>query len=186
MNNLDKKQLRKEIRLRKQQHTPEQLQVSSADICEQLLQHPRIKAAHTIMAYAALPDEVQTRSLLDTLLQAGKEVLLPVVINDTRLEIRRYTGPDTLQCGSMNIPEPTGEAFTRPETIEVVVVPGMAFDKQGNRLGRGKGYYDRFLRSVPQAYTIGICFPFQCLSQIPTEPTDVTLHEVITARESQL
>ena len=65
--------------------------------------------------------------------------------------------------------------------LSIAIVPAMAFDKQGHRLGRGKGYYDRFLSRIPNIYKIGVCFPFQMLESIPSESTDVVMDEVITS-----
>ena len=95
------------------------------------------------------------------------------------MEIRRYTGPESLRISSYGILEPTGEPFTQYENIDFALIPGMAFDADGNRLGRGKGYYDRFLPLMTRARKVGICFPFQFLPHIPTEPTDMPMDEVI-------
>ncbi len=75
--------------------------------------------------------------------------------------------------------EPAGCLFTDYSAVDLAVVPGMAFDKSGNRLGRGKGYYDRLLPLIGYKYKIGICFPFQFLDSIPVEPTDIPVDEVI-------
>lgn len=109
----------------------------------------------------------------------GKTVLLPVVINDTDMELHRYTGPQDLQDGFFNIMEPVGEVFDEYDSIDVAVVPGMSFDTRGNRLGRGKGYYDRFLPKLKNAYKIGVCFDFQKMPGIPTEENDVKVDIVI-------
>lgn len=81
--------------------------------------------------------------------------------------------------GAFGIMEPSGELFTDYSRITLAVVPGMAFDSHGHRLGRGKGYYDRFLPLLPQAYKIGVCFPFQLVDDVPIEPTDVVMDEVV-------
>jgi 5-formyltetrahydrofolate cyclo-ligase len=77
--------------------------------------------------------------------------------------------------------EPTGELFPVESyhEIDLAVIPGVAFDRLGARLGRGKGYYDRLLSQMPNAYKIGICFPFQLLERLPSEPHDVLMNEVI-------
>ena len=76
--------------------------------------------------------------------------------------------------------EPTGALFTDYATIDLVIVPGVAFDRDGNRLGRGKGYYDRLLPRIPSAYKVGICFPFQIVEEVPAEPFDIRMDEIIT------
>lgn len=87
--------------------------------------------------------------------------------------------PDDLQEGAFHILEPTGTAFTDYDSIEIAVVPGMSFDAEGHRLGRGKGYYDRFLPRIPRAYKIGICFDFQKTPHVPTDAHDVPMDEVL-------
>ena len=95
------------------------------------------------------------------------------------MELRRYTGPSDLAIGAYNIMEPTGEVYDDYKEIDLAVIPGVAFDAEGNRMGRGKGYYDRFLPLVPQAYKLGVCFPFQKVDSIPTDEHDIRMDEVI-------
>lgn len=151
----------------------------SDDVIARLLALPEVKSARTILLYYSLDDEVFTHGAVDELLAEGKEVLLPVVVSDSEMEIRRYNGPEDLRRGSLNIMEPVGTPFTDYQSIDVVVVPGMAFDADGNRLGRGKGYYDRFLALVPDAYKIGVCFPFQKFPAVPVDDNDVKMDIII-------
>ena len=93
--------------------------------------------------------------------------------------VRRYSGKADLQEGAFGIMEPCGELFTDYEAIDVAIIPGMAFDRHGNRLGRGKGYYDRFLPLLPtRVFKIGVCFPFQLLDDIPMEEHDIKMDVV--------
>ncbi len=176
---MNKKDLRKYIRMQKQQFTNEQLEELSLPVIKKLKAHPRVKTAKTILMYYSLADEVNTHKVIDELLAEGKTILLPAVISDTEREIRYYEGPKDLMGGFFDIMEPVGRTFTGYEAIDVAVVPGMSFDLQCNRLGRGKGYYDRFLPKIPQAYKIGVCFPFQKLPGIPAEENDMKVDEVI-------
>ena len=75
--------------------------------------------------------------------------------------------------------EPTGDVFSSLDKIELVIVPGLSFDLKGNRLGRGKGYYDRFLKLVPQAYKLGLCFDFQKVDAVPVEDYDIKMDEIL-------
>ena len=84
-----------------------------------------------------------------------------------------------VQTGSFGIQEPTGELFTDYDTIDVAIIPGMAFDAEGHRLGRGKGYYDRFLSRVPHLYKIGLCFSWQLVDHVPYDEHDIKMDEVI-------
>ena len=141
---------------------------------------PHLANADTLLIYSALPDEVPTQSLIDELVAQGKTVLLPRVVNDTDMELRQYTGTQDLQVGAFGILEPTGELFTDYEKIDVAVIPGMAFDKEGHRLGRGKGSYDRFLRLLSNTYKIGICFSWQLVDEVPTDEHDILMDQIMT------
>lgn len=151
----------------------------SAEILAGLERHPAFQAAHTVLLYHSLPDEVDTHAFIRKWI-ASKRILLPVVKGD-ELELRAYTGPETLTAGSYGILEPTGPLFTRYPDIALAVVPGVAFDRLGNRLGRGKGYYDRLLPRLTDAYKIGICFPYQLVDEVPAEEFDIRMDEVLTA-----
>ena len=179
---MNKNELRKYIREQKRHFTQQQLGEMSLHIMSSVLSHPRVQEADTILMYHSLPDEVNTHSALDQLLAMGKKVLLPKVISDTEMTIHEYTGQDSLKPSEpYGILEPiTPELSIFNSQFSIVVVPGMAFDKQGHRLGRGKGYYDRFLSRVPNIYKLGVCFPFQMHEVVPSEPTDVVMDEVIT------
>ena len=108
-------------------------------------------------------------------------MLLPCVKGD-QLELRLFQGLDSLKPGEgFGIPEPVGEEFTDYAAIDVVVVPGVAFDAKGNRLGRGRGYYDRILRETGETKKIGVCFDFQFVESVPTEPFDVLMDAVLYA-----
>lgn len=176
---LDKKSLRKEVRSRKRQFSTEELIEESRPLIQRVLSHPCLQRAKTILLYNSLPDEVYTHDLIKQLHDAGKTILLPVVISDTEMELRRYSSSTSFEMSSYGILEPIGEAFTDFSSIEFALIPGMAFDGERNRLGRGKGYYDRFLPLLTNAYKVGICFPFQFLPNIPTEETDIKVDECI-------
>ena len=176
----DKKQLRTLIRQRKRQFTESKLQELSFAITNKLVAHPRIANARVIMAYCSLPDEVDTHLLLDSLSRMGKKIVLPAVIGDSEMEARSYNAPTDLAIGAYGIYEPVGKRFENLEDIDVVIVPGMAFDAEGHRLGRGKGYYDRFLNQIPNSYKIGICFSFQMVQMVPTSSFDISMNEVIS------
>ena len=150
---------------------------SSTALLEQLEQHPRFIASNTVLLYYSLGDEVQTHAFVEKW-HTAKKILLPVVKGDV-LELRHYTGKDCLQPGAFHIEEPTGQAFTDYSEIELAIIPGVSFDRKGNRLGRGKGYYDKLLPLL-QAYLIGICYRFQAREEIPTETFDRPMNEVWT------
>ena len=173
-----KRKLRASIRLLKKQYTPSQLFQWSSSLLGRLEGQAVFQQAQTVLVYAALPDEVQTVEWIERW-KDEKRILLPVVKGD-ELELHRYTGKQDLQAGPFGIEEPTGPLFTDYEQIDLAIIPGMAFDAFGHRLGRGKGYYDRLLPRLTAAYRIGICFGFQLCPCVPTEPFDLSMHEVWT------
>ena len=175
-----KHELRQRIRQMKRQFTPQQLEELSIPILTRL--QPLLHDADVVMAYYSLPDEVYTHDLLDTLVEAGKTVLLPEVVDDKTMVLRRYCSKKDLREGAFHIMEPIGEPFTDFSIIDVILVPGVAFDVQGHRLGRGRGYYDRFLYSLradTKVRSIGVCFDFQKVLEVPVGPHDVPVDMVV-------
>lgn len=156
-------------------------ELQSAKILAALEAHPAFRAANTVLLYHSLADEVDTHAFIGKW-SGEKRILLPVVAGD-ELELRIYTGTDDMAKGSYGIEEPTGEVFSDYAAIDFIVVPGVAFDSKGNRLGRGKGYYDRLLPHIPSAYKAGICFPFQLVEEVPAEAFDIRMDTIITSHE---
>ncbi len=134
-----------------------------------------VEARHVLL-YHSLPDELSTRMLFERWHSMGKTLYLPVVVGDD-LVVRSYT-PATMQQGAYGIYEPQGSEVDEAE-IELIVVPGVAFDAAGNRLGRGKGYYDRLL-SRTHAVKVGVCYNCQLLPNIPAFPHDCRMDYVVT------
>ena len=176
---MTKKELRQQIRAQKRNWVA-QLPELSEQICSRVLRLASWQEAGTLLLYYPLPDEVDVRPLIREAHEGGKRVLLPVVKGE-ELELHLFEGENSLQEGSFGIMEPTGPLFA-PENydeIELALIPGMAFDRAGHRLGRGKGYYDRLLPRL-KAQLLGICFPFQLLDEVPAEPHDIPVGEIIS------
>lgn len=135
--------------------------------------------ATTLLLYYSLPDEVPTPALIASL--ADKRIVLPRVVGD-ELELRVYTGPQDLAMSEdFHIMEPVGAVFKDYASIDLAIIPGMAFDSCGNRLGRGKGYYDRLLSHAAfrGMRKLGLCFDFQYLAEIPVEQHDLPMDEIV-------
>ena len=173
---MDKKTLRAEIKALKKQHTKEQLKEQSERILAKLEQHPDFVKAERIMLYSSLPDEVQTQAFLEKW-HLRKQIILPTVVGDDIVPVAFDKDTD-FAVGDFNILEPQNEPYKGG--FDLIIVPGVAFDRQGNRIGRGKGYYDRFLCQYLDVKRIGICFDFQLVEEVPIEPLDIKMDEVIS------
>lgn len=168
--------LRKRMALLKSGHAQQRASLSRS-VLASLEALAAFREASTVLLYHSLPDEVDTHAFVEK--WAGRKcVLLPVVVG-SGLELRRYTSPHDLAPGAYGILEPVGEPFTDYSKVDFVAVPGVAFDRSGHRLGRGKGYYDRLLPLLPRAYKAGICFPYQLVDCVPCDAHDVSMHRVI-------
>ena len=139
---------------------------------------PEFLSAGTVLLYWSMEDEVQTHDFVNRWYRE-KTLLLPCVDGDDLL-LRQYTGPDCIRAGEQfGIGEPVGPVYTHLDRIEVIIVPGVAFDRNNNRMGRGRGFYDRLLKSTPHAYKVGVGFDFQLVENVPVEPFDVPMDKVI-------
>lgn len=158
---------------------PEEKLRRSETILRQLEQLPEWDAARMVLLYWSMADEVQTHDFVNRWYK-DKVLLLPCVDGDD-LVLRQYTGPECLVAGEQfGIGEPTGPIWTDLDAIQIIIVPGVAFDRSGNRMGRGRGFYDRMLKSTVGALKIGIAYDFQMLDEIPVEPHDVKMDRIIT------
>lgn len=173
---MDKKELRKQIKALKKQHTTEQLDAQSKAVMAKVEAHPDFIKANIVMLYYSLPDEVQTADFIAKW-RSKKQIILPTVVGDDIVPVK-LDDSTTFAKGDFDIQEPQSEPYTGD--YELIIVPGVAFDKNGNRLGRGRGYYDRFLCNHTKVKKIGICFDFQLVDEIPTEPTDIKMDEIIS------
>lgn len=175
---MDKQELRKQIRAAKKAVPFCDKLSRSLPIMEQVEQLKEFQEAKTILMYWSMEDEVQTHDFVNKW-YTQKTLLLPCVDGDD-LRLRQYTGPECLKAGEQfGIGEPTGPEFTALDTIEMIIVPGVAFDRNNNRMGRGRGFYDRLLKSTPNAFKVGVAFNFQMVAQVPTEAFDVPMNAVV-------
>lgn len=130
-----------------------------------------------MLLYNSLPDEVDTGELIRSLLEEGHKVLLPTVVGD-ELELHEFSEGTSLHSGFRGIGESDGALFTDYSSIDLAVVPGVAFTRDGCRLGRGRGFYDRFLPLL-ECPVVGLAFPFQILESLPCEEHDIKINRVI-------
>lgn len=166
---------------RKKEYSKTTLCSLSDKILENLEQTEVFRNASCVAIYHAIPGEVQTAAFIEKW-YTKKMILLPVIEGDD-LRLLPYTGSESLKAGVFGILEPTRDnKAIQEEEVDLIVVPGVAFDQKRNRMGRGKGYYDRLLSTL-QAPKVGICFGFQLLPTIPAEPFDKKMDWVITEQE---
>ncbi|MCD7721871.1 MAG: 5-formyltetrahydrofolate cyclo-ligase [Prevotellaceae bacterium] len=180
---MTKQELRQWVRQRKAEHSSEELRQLSLDICNALRRDPRWQASRTALLYHALPDEVCLSPLIEEGFREGKRILLPVVSGES-LQLREYEGEQSLSRGPFGIMEPTGREFTDLTHIDLALIPALAYDPQGNRLGRGRGYYDRLLPHLARNIYIGVCFPFQLVAAVPHCEHDWKVSEVFVIPHS--
>ena len=158
---------------------PEASRRSAAEeVFERLEKTAAFLLADRIMMYHSLPDELSTHDFLRK--WAGKKRFYLPRVNGVNLEVLPYE-ESRLELGSFHIEEPTGNDITDPSEIELVVVPAVAYDRKGKRLGRGKGFYDRFLTQT-KATKVGVGYEFQLVDELPAEPHDIPMDMVITQK----
>ncbi len=178
-----KKELRAKMKVLKNS-VPMQERIRLSDlIMEKVEQLEEFSKATTILLYYSLPDEVQTAAFLEkwavckTDNCSAKRLVLPVVDGED-LILKEYK-PGMLESGYQNILEPTNTTIINPSEIDFALVPGVAFDLNNNRLGRGKGFYDRLLPAL-SCPVFGLAYPFQIVEQVPTESFDKKLDGLVT------
>lgn len=175
----NKAEVRKRMRELKRAVPMEEKLRRSEGIMRQVEAMPEFANAKVVLLYWSMADEVQTHAFVEKW-HRDKMLLLPCVQGDD-LVLRQYTGPECMVAGEQfGIGEPSGPEYTDLERINLIIVPGVAFDRKGNRMGRGRGFYDRMLKSTPNALKFGVAFDFQLLDDIPVEPHDVKMDRVIT------
>lgn len=177
---MTKAELRAQIRRRKQAMAEPEIAEKSARLVNMFLESQLYRSAKTICGYLSFNQEVRTRPILEQALQDGKRIALPKCYGD---EMRFILVKDLTQITkrSFGLPEPIADAPIADDETALVLVPGLAFDKQGYRVGYGGGYYDRFLSREPQHPTVALCFDFQMVEQLPIEPYDIPADLVLWA-----
>lgn len=174
-----KKELRKRVKTLVKAMAPDARAVEAPVVAKRLLHHPKVQSATTVALFASLPDEIDTTQLIETL-SSKTSVVLPRLSGD-EMDFYPYSA-DAMHSGAMGILEPDGDVPVAPQDIDVMILPGLAFTADGLRLGRGKGYYDRYMeREGFRAYTIGICHTVQLLDTLPVEQHDKGIDEVVTS-----
>ena len=177
---MDKKELRRQIREMKRAMTEEQIVAASERLGELFLDCPQYKEANTIYGYLPYNQEVRTVPMLEQAMKDGKRVAVPKCYG----EEMRFIYMDDLskvEKGYANIPEPIADEPVADDQTALVLMPGMAFTKDGKRMGYGGGFYDKFLAAEPNHPTVALCYSFQMVEDLPTEDYDIPVDCVLWA-----
>lgn len=177
---MNKKELRKWIREQKRGMRPAQIQQASEQLARQFFETAYYQNAAVIYGYLPYNQEVRIVPILEQALRDGKKVAVPKVYGDTM----RFIYLDDLSKvapSDFGIPEPIADAPVAEDPDALVIMPGLAFDPKGNRMGYGGGYYDKFLAQEPNHPTVALCYHFQMVEQIPTDDYDIPVDLVLWA-----
>ena len=175
-----KKLLRDHARALRSALSPAEISEKSERICRNVLDV--LDGTNPLLVYASKPPEVNTQALIGRLILQGKTVIVPIIEKDTKtLRLSYLNDPAVLQESTFRVPEPVGhELPALASDVKAVIIPMVAFDKLGNRLGYGSGYYDRFLSSHPHLTRIGLAFACQEVEEIPADATDAGMDIIVT------
>ena len=178
---MQKQLIRSGISAYRKRLSPQILSELSQKICDRLTLTEIFQNAQCIAMYYDMDDEVQTSGFIEEW-SDKKRIALPV-IHGNNINFYAFTGRENLTKGIFEIQEPMSGDLIPPEDIDLFIIPGVAFDRDCNRLGRGKGFYDRYLADTNKPM-IGICFGFQLIDTIPTENHDIKMTMIITEKET--
>lgn len=158
-------------------------------IHRRLLSEFSIREASSWLVYVSVRDEVSTTGILEEVLSTKGQVVVPYCLNNNELGLFLLTDMQQLETGAFGIKEPIAalrdQHTVSPETLDTVVMPGVAFDRRGNRIGYGKGYFDRLLEKLHgDCQKIGLAFDCQVFAEIPTETHDLPVDYLITETQS--
>ncbi|MBE6981121.1 MAG: 5-formyltetrahydrofolate cyclo-ligase [Ruminococcaceae bacterium] len=177
---MDKKELRRQIRERKRAMTAQEIESKSQALAELFFASEQYRQAKTLYGYLPYNQEVRTVPMLQKALEDGKRVAVPKVYGE---EMRFIYMEDLSQVslGYAGIPEPIADGPVAGDPEALVLMPGMAFDPQGHRIGYGGGFYDKFLASEPNHPTVALCYDFQVMDRLETEEFDIPVDLVLWA-----
>lgn len=177
---MDKTALRRKIREQKRAMTEAEINQRSARLGELFAASAAYRNAKTVYGYLPYNQEVRTVPMLERALREGKQVAVPKVYGDT-MKFILLEDLSQVETGYAGIPEPIADGPVADDPTALVLMPGLAFDKEGHRIGYGGGFYDKFLASEPEHPTLALCYEFQMLEHLDTEEFDIPVDEVLWA-----
>lgn len=183
---MDKYTLRKKNRAKRDQMSEEEVQVKSSAILDQLLRLPEYMMADDLFTYVSFGKEVDTHALITSALLSGKRVYVPKVLDKKFMEFYQIESLEELLPGTLGILEPAPKNLgqMQKERNQIMIVPGLAFDLMGNRIGYGAGYYDRYFieHPNPNLKSVAIAYDFQIEEVLQAEQFDVPMHSIVTEK----
>lgn len=177
---MNKQQLRQAIRQRKRAMTQEEIEDRSRSLCEKFLKSDDYRCCTCLYGYLPYNQEVRTWPILHQALADGKQVAVPKVYGD-EMKFIYLTDLTQVAAGYAGIPEPIADDPVAEQQDALVLMPGLAFDPQGHRIGYGGGFYDKFLSREPGHPTVALCYEFQMVDHLETEQFDIPVDTVIWA-----
>ena len=177
---MEKSDIRREVRQRIKALSPEERMAEARSIFDRVEALDSFHKAQCVAAFVAMPDEVPTKEILGRWLKLGKRIVVPRVDGDI---MRFYDySPDRMQTGAYGIEEPMGDEECPVRDIDLIIVPARAFTRRGERLGRGGGFYDKYMSLATfRAFKIGIAFECQMFDSLPCDQHDILVDRVVWA-----
>ena len=175
---MDKKALRREIGAKKRAMSIEEIEAASQRLTERFFETDAYKTARSIYAYLPYNQEIRTWNIVKRALEDGKQVAVPKCYDDVMKFLWIYD-LDHIAPGAFNIPEPIADEPEADDDSALILMPGLAFDPQGHRLGYGGGFYDRYLAEHHDHTLVALCYDFQLFDHLETEAHDIPVDLVI-------
>lgn len=174
---LEKRKIRDRIKKLRLNLIKEQVLKESEFIYKQIIDSKILERAEVIMSYMSFQNEIDTEKINEYIISCGKKLLLPKMLDREIIKAIEYTGEFKID-NSFGIKEPVGEIYNGD--IDLIIVPGVVFDREGNRIGYGRGYYDRFLKLYPRVRKISLAYEFQILDRLEVEEHDEKIDVIVT------
>jgi len=153
-------------------------------IGEMFLALPEFKESKSVMFYFGVRNEPETKNIIEKALQMGKKVSLPVTnFEERKMKAVEISSAEGLRKTRIGLVEPSGGEEVKPEQLDLIVMPGVAFDRAGGRIGMGKGFYDSMLRKSTRVKLVGLCFEENLEERIPSESHDVKMNIIVTDKQ---
>lgn len=179
---MNKKEIRKVVFQRRKEADPAVMEENSRVICEKIMESPLFQKADSLYVYMDCKGEVSVKTLLEAAWRLGKKTAAPRVTGPGQMKYYYIHSYDDLAPGYYDIPEPVTQEEAKDEQA-LLIVPGVAFDRNRHRCGYGQGFYDRYLSAHPQHATIAIAFDFQIMDEVPADEHDIFPQVLITEKE---